>query len=744
MEKLLSMLIEVSITMAIVILAMLLLKPLFKKRYGVVVRYFIWMFIMVRLLLPFNISFPKAIQIEVPTYQQAIVLPIQQLSSETKRVTPTSQENQPKIDSYPTGNNSPVVNNQESSINQSLSSWECLGIIWLIGCVISFLFHSSKYIYYAKKVKKTNTTCKVNTHYLMNEILTKYQSHASIQLYENSQLSSPMVMGFLKPIIIITDSSLPDNQQRIILEHEFIHYKRHDLLFKLGLLLAKCIHWFNPLVHIMFKEADKDIEFSCDEIILKDASPAFRKEYGNTILTILRSNVVKKPNLLTTSFNGDKKTIKERFSLLTDTSRKAKGVKIIFISLLSIILVASLVSCVKFEKINNVVSVSDKNNQTIYTFFNELQFSIDKKSGLTLSNVDMDSTLKEENVTFTLSYLNENKKPIDINMIIIKGKNDYLQHEKYDWIYFSNSEYKIYYEDTQEIALYGFKGKFDFIYKGLEYNEENMNKAINTCIIATVNSESDVELSYLAEYSEMVDELGVGIEILVDGIAKDIKSFGYKVNDDLLRECNIKENDYEYIGVYKLNPALIDELVTRLSTLEFSTYSPIKSAKISVDKVVYNENNKFQLEKTIEVFSDSYSKQLDDQKLEAVIVDGYREYRLENSNNTIIRIQDILDEKVCVSYDMNTSKLWIYLSVGNDTTKIPLTVYEFNFNDGGYMMTTSLPLDKHSDYRYKTNNNLVKVESNLTKDEERIFTESFNLLVRQRDMLDVDWEKDSR
>lgn len=744
MEKLLSMLIEVSITMAIVILAMLLLKPLFKKRYGVVVRYFIWMFIMVRLLLPFNISFPKAIQIEVPTYQQAIVLPIQQLNSETKRVTPTSQENQPKIDSYPTGNNSPVVNNQETSINQSLSSWECLGIIWLIGCIISFLFHSSKYIYYAKKVKKTNTTCKENTHYLMNEILTKYQSHASIQLYENSQLSSPMVMGFLKPIIIITDSSLPDNQQRIILEHEFIHYKRHDLLFKLGLLLAKCIHWFNPLVHIMFKEADKDIEFSCDEIILKDASPAFRKEYGNTILTILRSNVVKKPNLLTTSFNGDKKTIKERFSLLTDTSRKAKGVKIIFISLLSIILVASLVSCVKFEKINNVVSVSDKNNQTIYTFFNELQFSIDKKSGLTLSNVDMDSTLKEENVTFTLSYLNENKKPIDINMIIIKGKNDYLQHEKYDWIYFSNSEYKIYYEDTQEIALYGFKGKFDFIYKGLEYNEENMNKAINTCIIATVNSESDVELSYLAEYSEMVDELGVGIEILVDGIAKDIKSFGYKVNDDLLRECNIKENDYEYIGVYKLNPALIDELDTRLSTLEFSTYSPIKSAKISVDKVVYNENNKFQLEKTIEVFSDSYSKQLDDQKLEAVIVDGYREYRLENSDNTIIRIQDILDEKVCVSYDMNTSKLWIYLSVGNDTTKIPLTVYEFNFNDGGYMMTTSLPLDKHSDYPYKTNNNLVKVESNLTKDEERIFTESFNLLVRQRDMLDVDWEKDSR
>lgn len=617
MEKLLSMLIEVSITMAIVILAMLLLKPLFKKRYGVVVRYFIWMFIMVRLLLPFNISFPKAIQIEVPTYQQAIVLPIQQLNSETKRVTPTSQENQPKIDSYPTENNSPVVNNQESSINQSLSSWECLGIIWLIGCVISFLFHSSKYIYYAKKVKKTNTTCKENTHYLMNEILTKYQSHASIQLYENSQLSSPMVMRFLKPIIIITDSSLPDNQQRIILEHEFIHYKRHDLLFKLGLLLAKCIHWFNPLVHIMFKEADKDIEFSCDEIILKDASPAFRKEYGNTILTILRSNVVKKPNLLTTSFNGDKKTIKERFSLLTDTSRKAKGVKIIFISLLSIILVASLVSCVKFEKINNVVSVSDKNNQTIYTFFNELQFSIDKKSGLTLSNVDMDSTLKEENVTFTLSYLNENKKPIDIKMIIIKGNSDYLQNEKYDRIYFSNSEYKIYYEDTQEIALYGFKGKFDFIYKGLKYNEENMNKAINTCIIATVNSESDVELSYLAEYSEMVDELGVGIEILVDGIAKDIKSFGYKVNDDLLRECNIKENDYEYIGVYKLNPALIDELDTRLSTLEFSTYSPIKSAKISVDKVVYNENNKFQLEKTIEVFSDSYSKQLDDQKLEA-------------------------------------------------------------------------------------------------------------------------------
>lgn len=65
MGKILMMLLEVSLMMSILILIMIVLKPFFNKKYGVRMRYFIWLFIALRLLLPFNVSFPKAVEIQV-------------------------------------------------------------------------------------------------------------------------------------------------------------------------------------------------------------------------------------------------------------------------------------------------------------------------------------------------------------------------------------------------------------------------------------------------------------------------------------------------------------------------------------------------------------------------------------------------------------------------------------------------------------------------------------------------------
>lgn len=49
-----------------------------------------------------------------------------------------------------------------------------------------------------------------------------------------------------------------------ILKHELIHYKQKDLWYKLLLLMAQVIHWFNPLVYIMVEQAEQDLEARCD------------------------------------------------------------------------------------------------------------------------------------------------------------------------------------------------------------------------------------------------------------------------------------------------------------------------------------------------------------------------------------------------------------------------------------------------------------------------------------------------
>lgn len=745
MEKMIRMLFEVSLTMTVIILIMLILKPLFKRKYGVTMRYFIWMFIMIRLLLPINISFPKAIQVEVLTNQQAFILPMQSMQQEKL---PNESFLQEKPSTNLVGDDASLtMNNQVTAPTQSLSSLICLGIFWFFGCITTFVYHVSKYLYYAKKVKQTNIECTKDIQDIMKNISAKYHRKAVLKIYENHYISSPMLMGLCKPHILITDSLLPKQQQEIILEHEFIHYRRHDLYFKLGLFLVKCIHWFNPLVYIMIQEADKDIEFSCDELILKDASIAYRKEYGRTILAILRSNIMKQSTIFTTSFNGNKKTVEERFTMLTDTSKKSKGLKIILISFISIVLVTSLISCVKLVKINDVVSMSEKNNETIYTFFGDIQFVFDKKSGLTLDNVEVDETVKEENITFTLSYLNEYQEPIDIEMIIVRGSEENFQHELYDGIYFTNSNYKIYYKDVQKVSVYGFKGKFKFFYKGTEFNDETINEGIDTCLIATVNGEHDVDISYLVEYSEMVDNMGLGIEILVDGIANTILPYGYKVNDEILKACNISENKYGYIGAYKLNERLVDGMEERLNDVKFSMYGQPKSVIVSVDKVIYNNHNEYGLERIMEVCTEEFAQELEEYKLDYIHMDRYRGYILEDSNDTILKVKDILDETIQLSYNPTTKKLWFYQTINKNTRKIPLLCMQFEFREdggGGIRSVGTLPLSENSEYMFEETDILVKVELKLSEEEKKIYAESFSLLNTKRDTITVDWQRSSR
>ena len=69
-----------------------------------------------------------------------------------------------------------------------------------------------------------------------------------------------------------------------IFRHELTHYKHGDLWLKLLLLAARCLHWFNPLVHLIARFAQEDIEAACDDAVVRGHDGAYRRAYGETIL----------------------------------------------------------------------------------------------------------------------------------------------------------------------------------------------------------------------------------------------------------------------------------------------------------------------------------------------------------------------------------------------------------------------------------------------------------------------------
>lgn len=122
---------------------------------------------------------------------------------------------------------------------------------------------------------------------LMHELKTAPRVKDNI--YITDRMSTPFVIGFLKPRIYLP-STLDDEEEKYILLHEQIHLKRKDHLFKIIAFLALCLHWFNPLVWIAFFLSGKDMEMSCDEAVIRIIGSSVKKKYSTSLLNMSTGN----------------------------------------------------------------------------------------------------------------------------------------------------------------------------------------------------------------------------------------------------------------------------------------------------------------------------------------------------------------------------------------------------------------------------------------------------------------------
>ena len=122
-----------------------------------------------------------------------------------------------------------------------------------------------------------------------------------------------------------------------IFRHELTHYKRGDLWLKLLLVAARSVHWFNPLVRLLTRFAQEDIELACDDAVVRGMDGSQRRAYGETILRSAQAQAQRRA--LVSCFTGDKETLMRRFEGLFDKRAKKRGAALI---VAAAVLVASL------------------------------------------------------------------------------------------------------------------------------------------------------------------------------------------------------------------------------------------------------------------------------------------------------------------------------------------------------------------------------------------------------------------
>ena len=345
-EKLLNNLMQIGLTVSLAALVPLILRRLMKKRYPARMVCVVWAILALRLLIPVQLTLPQApvqvmprtsyvVQSDQTAFRQA-GLPVVQ--------NPTR---------WVTGTQAQTLSAADTGTVKTVDITDILLTLWLAGVIACVLWQGIGYYRLIRSLKGTSQPVeRADLHTILQEQCADLVIDREIPLRVSAAADCPMLAGFIHPTLYLPDERISRTDAAFIFRHELTHYKHGDLWLKLLLLAARCLHWFNPLVHLIARFAQEDIEAACDDAVVRGHDGAYRRAYGETIL---RSAIAQsqKRKALVSCFGDDKKTLMRRFEGLFDKSVKKRGVALV-------VMIALLVG-----SLGCVVAVGEKKpNQT--------------------------------------------------------------------------------------------------------------------------------------------------------------------------------------------------------------------------------------------------------------------------------------------------------------------------------------------------------------------------------------------
>ena len=321
-EKLLNNLMQIGLTVSLAALVPLILRRLMKKRYPARMVCVVWAILALRLLIPVQLTLPQAPVQVMPRTSYVVQSDQTAFRQAGLPVTQTPAR-------WVTGTQAQTLSAADTGTVKTVDITDILLTLWLAGVIACVLWQGIGYYRLIRSLKGTSRSVeRADLHTILQEQCADLVIDREIPLRVSSAADCPMLAGFIHPTLYLPDECISRTDAAFIFRHELTHYKHGDLWLKLLLLAARCLHWFNPLVHLIARFAQEDIEAACDDAVVRGHDGAYRRAYGETIL---RSAIAqaKKRKALVSCFGDDKKTLMRRFEGLFDKSVKKRGVALV-------------------------------------------------------------------------------------------------------------------------------------------------------------------------------------------------------------------------------------------------------------------------------------------------------------------------------------------------------------------------------------------------------------------------------
>src|SRR6185436_19147742 len=136
--------------------------------------------------------------------------------------------------------------------------------------------------------------CNVDLRIFVQRFAERMGIHKPVHIYISDLISSPVTIGFLKPIILMPIAAINNltvKQVEAVLLHELAHIRRHDYFINLLINFFHTVLYFNPFVKLFAKTIEREREKSCDEIVMQ--FPYDPHGYASALLVLEKNNYMR-------------------------------------------------------------------------------------------------------------------------------------------------------------------------------------------------------------------------------------------------------------------------------------------------------------------------------------------------------------------------------------------------------------------------------------------------------------------
>lgn len=323
-------------------------------RYQRVWRYYLWLVIGIRLLIPLDFSVKEApVSLETETIYRIV----------NREEGISINDGNEKAAALNSGS-LPSQISQERVNMQKTDLWEILFYVWFFGFGLVSVYILSGYL--MQKIRIRSVYCsmpEVGVRRLWSRMKEEAGIRGNIPVCRCEVIYAPMVTGLLNKRMLLPEKDFEEKELVYIFSHEIQHLRHHDIWIKMMYLALCAVYWFQPAVWLMKREMAKDLEALCDRRAVRGFPTSERYLYTQTMIRCMtRGRDMYVP--VSSGFGGDVKTMKERIMMIMKGNKLKEGFGIFSVILLLATSGMFLISCGDKEETGSDLAKADVQSVT--------------------------------------------------------------------------------------------------------------------------------------------------------------------------------------------------------------------------------------------------------------------------------------------------------------------------------------------------------------------------------------------